>query len=336
MRRMYSRRASRIGLIEQLLVSNTGGVTTRELSERFGVSERMIYLDISRLRANGTPITGTPGPGGGIALDRTGRKDAVPRKPSDETPEVFGYQDERRRLTELLSSAFRGRPSTAAILGELGAGKSYITRDLARQAEAMGFTVLNGNSLERSDAPPYWSLASILDGISGLRVPRAAATRFAGSIEILEQAFPTSARSKRVRTRLQNTVSLRDQLQVHEAARLVLETAAHLNPLLIAIEDLQWADESSLDLVYHLAHSIESVPIFIVTTVRTPLEELSVGGGSTLKKLLASSRTTAVTLGTISERDAEKLMHRSWPRHAKTCLYPSPQTQLRGRSQAGF
>ncbi|MCZ6620136.1 MAG: AAA family ATPase, partial [Gammaproteobacteria bacterium] len=294
--RMYTKRKNRLRSIERLLTSNPAGNTVGDLSERFGVSERMIFLDISRLRSTGSPIVGIPGPGGGITLVDSDISNPAVGGGTHEALEIFGYTDERQRLSELLLSASDGHPSTAILLGEMGAGKSFLSRDLMYQAERIGFSVLVGNSIERSNSPPYWPWASVLDGLANFRIPRAAATKFDRSVEILEQAFPIAFKSKRVRSSLRDALSPRDQLQIHEAGRLVLETAAHVKPILIVIEDIQWADERSLELVHHLMQGIESAPVLMVMTVRTPAEETSSSAGSSLNKILASRRGTAIIL----------------------------------------
>jgi DNA-binding CsgD family transcriptional regulator/biotin operon repressor len=305
---MYTKRKSRLKLIEQLLASKPDGYTINDLSERFGISERMIFLDIAQLRSTGSPIVGIPGPGGGIALDKIGSSSRHVRSDTNETVEIFGYIDERFRLTELLHSASDGRPSTAIVLGEMGAGKSYIIRDLIQQAERVGFSVLTGNSLERTDAPVYWPWASVLDGLSNFSIPRAATRNYDRSVNILERAFPIGVQSKRVKPGFIDALSPEGQLQIHEAGRLVLETAAHRKPILIAIEDIHWADERTLELIYHLMQSIDSVPVLIVVTVRTPVEDMSRRAGSSLSKILASRRGTAITLGFLKKHEAALIM----------------------------
>lgn len=305
---MYTKRKKRLVTIEQLLTSDPEGHTVSELSQRFGVSERMIFLDISHLRATGSPIIGIPGPGGGIVLDKTNRAPRGPDSESRESVKIFGYSDQRLRLSELLASALGGQPSTAIVLGEMGAGKSFISRDLIVQAEQIGFSILVGNCLERTDSPPYWPWSSILEGIRGVRVPRAATTRFDRSIKILEHAFPIATRSNRVRASLKDALSRNDLLQIQEACRLVIETAAHSSPILIMVEDIQWADEQSLQLMYYLMHSIESVPVLLVLTVRTPIEDSTVASNASLTRILASSRGMSLNLDSLKKSEAAQIM----------------------------
>jgi DNA-binding CsgD family transcriptional regulator len=309
---MYTKRKERLRSIEQLLNSDPVGHTVGSLSARFGVTERMIFLDISHLRSTGSPIVGIPGPGGGITLDDS-RPSARPlerneRKGVQESVEIFGYTEERSRLSELMHSTSAGNSSTTIVLGEMGAGKSLITRDLTIQAEQIGFSILTGNSLERTDSPPYWPWSSVLEDLRGIRVPRAAITQYERSIEILEQAFPIATRSKRATASLSNAMPSNFQLQVQEACRLVLETAAHRKPILIVIEDIQWADERSLELIHHLMQNIDSVPVLMIVTVRTPVEDIPDGPGSFLKKILASSRGTTISLNSLKKHEAAQIM----------------------------
>ncbi|MBT3994433.1 MAG: AAA family ATPase [Chloroflexi bacterium] len=305
---MYKKRQNRLQTIEQMLLSDPNGHTVGDLSERFGVTERMIFLDISHLRSNGSPIIGIPGPGGGVTIEEPRSSTRETRSETRESIEIFGYTEERQRLSELLRSTSDGSASTAIVLGEMGAGKSFTTRELILQAERIGFSILTGNSLERSDSPPYWPWSSILDGLSGTRVPRAAASQFDRSIKILEQAFPIAARSKRVRSSLSGAFSRTDQLQLHEACRLVLETAASLNPILIVIEDIQWADERSLELIHHLMQSIDSLPVLMIMTVRTPVEEPAGASAKSLSKVLSSTRGTTITLDSLKKHEAAQIM----------------------------
>ena len=105
-----------------------------------------------------------------------------------------------------------------------------------------------------------------------------------------------------------DALSPKSQFQIHEAGRLVLETAAHRKPILITIEDIHWADERTLELIYHLMQSIDSVPVLIVVTVRTPVEDMSRRAGSSLSKILVSSRDTAITLEFLKKHEAAQIM----------------------------
>lgn len=48
----------------------------------------------------------------------------------------------------------------------------------------------------------------------------------------------------------------------------ILQNISTLNPLMLVLEDLQWADTSSVDLLFHLARNLGSCPVLIIGTYR--------------------------------------------------------------------
>ncbi|MFO0762610.1 MAG: HTH domain-containing protein [Byssovorax sp.] len=64
-------RTERLFALAEHLRARRTGVTTKDLAERFGVTERTIFRDLDALRAAHMPITAERGRGGGVALDRS-------------------------------------------------------------------------------------------------------------------------------------------------------------------------------------------------------------------------------------------------------------------------
>lgn len=62
-------RTERLFAIAELLRGRRTGITAEALAERFGVTVRTIYRDLSGLRAASVPVIGERGRGGGLALD---------------------------------------------------------------------------------------------------------------------------------------------------------------------------------------------------------------------------------------------------------------------------
>jgi predicted DNA-binding transcriptional regulator YafY len=64
-------RTKRLFAIAEYLRGRRTGVTTNELAERFGVTQRTIFRDLDALRDAALPVNSERGRGGGLALDRT-------------------------------------------------------------------------------------------------------------------------------------------------------------------------------------------------------------------------------------------------------------------------
>src|SRR5262249_36511927 len=90
----------------------------------------------------------------------------------------------------------------------------------------------------------------------------------------------------------------------------LIEAIADRNPLILVLEDLQWADEGTLDFVEHLVDWTADVPLFVLCTSRPELLERrpAWGGGRLTSPTLAlaplSDADTAQLLGALLGRSA--------------------------------
>jgi tetratricopeptide (TPR) repeat protein len=110
------------------------------------------------------------------------------------------------------------------------------------------------------------SLVDILvPGKALLTRARAALPGSAGSVAELEALIK----------REKSTLSGLEQSQIFEQCTNVLRELAKDNPLTLALDDLQWADQASLDLLFHLCRRLEGDRILIVGCYRP--EEVALG-----------------------------------------------------------
>ena len=60
-----------------------------------------------------------------------------------------------------------------------------------------------------------------------------------------------------------------EQARLFELVLGLLERLAVASPLVLVVEDLHWADRSSLELLAFLAHGLEAAPVVVVGTYRS-------------------------------------------------------------------
>ncbi|MEO6774116.1 MAG: protein kinase [Kofleriaceae bacterium] len=96
---------------------------------------------------------------------------------------------------------------------------------------------------------------------------------------------------------LQTPADLRDRAFI--ALRELLSTMAHRGPIVLVIDDLQWADADSLAALEVLLGGAHAPPVLVLATLRS---------GATMPALAADTRELA--LGGLAPIDAEKLLHR--------------------------
>src|ERR1700712_341156 len=154
-----------------------------------------------------------------------------------------------------------GRPATVLLRGEAGAGKSRLLRRVVGHAEADGAFVLVGASIDVGEQLPFWPLISGLRGL--LAAPphgrdtadaRTVLAPFAAELPALLDPTPGAA--------------LDPGAQGLELLRRVLTTLADAAPVLVAVEDLHWADRWTRDLVVTLAAHLHREPVLVVLTMR--------------------------------------------------------------------
>ena len=151
--------------------------------------------------------------------------------------EVFvGRVHELRELEQALDAARAGSGTTALVSGEAGIGKTRLASEVAQRATEAGFEVLLGRAIDLVGTElPY---QPFVEALRPLVEPRQL-DRPAGS-----------------------------QRRVFEDTLALLTDRAALAPVLLLLEDLHWADTSTLDLVVFLAHNVDDRPLLLLVTYR--------------------------------------------------------------------
>jgi len=159
-----------------------------------------------------------------------------------EPPSLFGREREQAALRERLSSALGGQGGLVLIGGEAGVGKTALTESLAYQAMLRGALVRVGRCYDLTETPPYGPWTEIRD-----RIPTAP------NLPPLPSAATSAATS---------------QAAFFREALACFAAVAAWQPVVLILDDMQWADPASLDLLRFLARSVASLPILFIATYR--------------------------------------------------------------------
>jgi class 3 adenylate cyclase/tetratricopeptide (TPR) repeat protein len=176
---------------------------------------------------------------------------------------------ERASLRRLLDDARAGHGRLGVVAGEAGVGKSRLVAEIGNEAEARNMRVLTGHCVEMSGAPPYLPYVEMIEhAISSPRSPLAlrqalgdVAAEIARIAPALRRAFPD----------IPPPVELPAELArryVWNSLGEFVGRAAQLQPLLLVLEDLHWADESTVLVTEYLAPLLPEMPVLILGTYR--------------------------------------------------------------------
>ncbi|MFF3332530.1 AAA family ATPase [Streptomyces sp. NPDC002888] len=156
------------------------------------------------------------------------------------TPPLIGRNDELARLAGVLERARAGEARAVLLAGDAGVGKTRVLDEAAARAAGAGTTVLTGHCVDLGDVGlPYLPFTEILGALSGDE-------RFAAVLA----AHPVVDRLLGAGTDAVRDVGGR--LRLFEGMAGLLADLSETAPLLLVLEDLHWADQSSRDLLRFL------------------------------------------------------------------------------------
>lgn len=175
---------------------------------------------------------------------------------------VAGRREARRQLAAHLERAIAGEGAVLLLGGDAGVGKSRLVRDLKGAAVRKGARVVEGRCSEAESSVPYGPLMDALR----FRIARGegdAVARVLGPLaRLLAPHFPqldTGALPSPRRT----------PERPFDPIYGVLERLCADAPLLLVLEDVHWADPTSLEMLHQLASRATPLSLLLVATYRS-------------------------------------------------------------------
>ena len=234
-----------------------------------------------------------------------GERPRLPRALRGFDGPVIGRDAEAAALGEVWLEAVEGRGRLVLVSGEAGVGKTRLAATAA-SAAGDGATVLLGRCYESATHEPFGPVIAALRGAAesidlfDLDVPGVWMRELARLLPELGEG-----RSDGEPVPLDG---IRDRDRLFEAVRAVLGAIAEHRPVLWVVDDLQWADETSVALLAYLARTLDQRRMMILATSRdedvsesrrTQLRQLRATGlGIDLRRL--SSAQTAELIGSLA------------------------------------
>lgn len=216
-----------------------------------------------------------------------------------------GRSRELDQLREQWQQALRGPWQGVLVGGEPGIGKSRLVGEFAATLFRDGATVLFG-TCEEDLGVPYQPFAEALRAYVGccpLDVLRDHVRRSGGD---LARLVPELAQRVPDAPPPLESEPESERYRLFEAVVALLAAAAEVEPVLLVLDDLQWATKPTLLLLRHLVRAAEPRPMLILGMYRHT--ELSAGLAETLADLRRSPGVERMTLGGLDEEAVVDLL----------------------------
>src|SRR4051794_15715885 len=178
-----------------------------------------------------------------------------------------GRERELERLRESVDTALAGRGSLQLLVGEPGIGKTRAAEELATYARVSGARVYWGRCREDEGAPAYWPWVQAIRSYARDADPVALAWQLGAGAAEVAQLIPEVAEKLDIEP-AKGTDSEEARFRLFDSVTSLLLAAARDRPIVIALDDLHWADEPSLLLLRFAARELASSGLLILGTYR--------------------------------------------------------------------
>ncbi len=195
---------------------------------------------------------------------------------------LVGREAELARLEESLAALRRGRGGTTSVIADAGVGKSRLVAELRASAAAEGLAWVEGRSLSNGARLSYHPFADLVrqwarvdDGDDDASALAKLEALVAGLLaEDAEEVLPfvASVSGMRLDAEREQRVSRLEgdarEKRVRNAVTDLLRAGARAAPTVVVMDDLHWADQSSIELLESVLPLVGEQPLLLLNVFR--------------------------------------------------------------------
>jgi DNA-binding NtrC family response regulator/predicted ATPase/class 3 adenylate cyclase len=268
------------------LAGETWSVAVRLLGHA-APGEVLVSPQFGRLVTGWCVLQARPGPAGGGQADQIGAY-SVEGLVSPRSPQAglgarvlspfVGRRRELTMLQELLGQVEEGRGQVVGIVGEPGMGKSRLLYEFRRRLMGQQVTLLEGRCLSYGSAIPYLPVLDLLRdhcGINEADSVEARVEKVHASLQEVGMApaewAPYLLSLLGVQVETERLAAMPPETLKARAFETLQQLSLHRSrqqPLILAVEDLQWIDQTSEAFLTALVEKMGGAPLLLLATYR--------------------------------------------------------------------
>ena len=203
--------------------------------------------------------------------------------------EMVGRESEIDKLAIQVLKAKSGEGSIINIIGEAGIGKSRLIAELKIHDVVKNTTILEGRALSMGRNLSFYPIIEILKGFAGIGDGDSATEQLYKLEKAVKNIHPDHADeiipfvaslmgiqlTGKYAERVKNIEGEALEKLIYKNLRDFVLKSAEVSPLILILEDLHWADTSSIDLITSLCRLVKNNRILIINIFRPYYEETS-------------------------------------------------------------
>ncbi|HEX6584050.1 MAG TPA: AAA family ATPase, partial [Thermoleophilaceae bacterium] len=232
----------------------------------------------------------------------------------DGTGLLVGRRAELHALQEALAGLETGTRGFVQIAGEQGIGKTRLVSELCDSAERLRYLVFSGRAAEFEQAEPFGVLIDALDDYLA-SLDRREVDDLHVELEELASVFPALARLVGGPVA---TLSA-ERHRAFQAVRVLLDALSRRRPVVLALDDLHWADAASVELISYLLRRSPRGRVLTVIAFRPA--QLPKRFAAVVEASTRESRVVRLDLEPLTPDEAHALLDPGLPRPLRDELY---------------
>jgi class 3 adenylate cyclase len=248
----------------------------------------------------------------------------------EESAPLVGRDVQLDQLSRCWHESCGGRRRVAMLVGEPGIGKTRLAAEFCRSAYADGALVLLGRCYEESLVPYQAFVEALRHYVSEASVDELQLALGTHRPTLVKLMPELAADASRTVDRASAEPAEREQFLLFDAVASVVAAVAAEHPLLLVLDDLHWADATTLLLLRHVVRATEGAPLLILGTYR----ETEVGPTHPLSQAMAELRRARTLdehrLGGLGEQEVTALISSQAGRDATVAFVRSIVERTQG------
>lgn len=207
---------------------------------------------------------------------------------------LVGREKELARLDDLLEETGREGFRVLAVGGEPGIGKTSLLDQLAARGDEDGWLVLRGSAAEFETELPLAPVIDCFDAYLQALDPRTTNRFDEDTLTELAGIFPGLSS---YRERSATPIVSSERFRSYHAIRKLVEDLGTRQNLLVVLDDCQWADQASLELISHLMRRPPDAPVLVAAGYRA----------NRIHPVMEADLNAGVSRGLVTRMDVEPL-----------------------------